>query len=165
MDCICCGGGLTCIVKLGYCSYALLRCSCKNCSYYWGGLGLHCGTVVWFMGVVVRLMFELHPLLGWLGHYRGIVALLRSIAAWFMGTRYMLLLRFVLALLYCCLVQVYGGCCCGGWLNVIFAFNCCASSYASVLWGGLGTHNRPTGEVKGGLMTCMYVGGGEAGVA
>ena len=31
--------------------------------------------------------------------------------------------------------------------------------------GRFGTHNKPTGEVKRGLMTCMYVDGGEAGVA
>ena len=89
------------------------------------------------MGVVVWLMFELHSLLGWLGHYRGIIASLRSIAAWFKGTWYPLLWQFVLALLHCCLVQVYDSFCRGGWLNVVFAFGCCASSYASVLWGGL----------------------------
>ena len=147
-------------MKLGYCSHALPRRSCKNCSYSWGGLGLHFGTVVWFMGFVVWLMFELHPLLGWLGHYHGIVASLRGIAAWFMGTRYLLLLQSVLALLYCCLVQVYGGCCCGSWLNVVFAFSCCASSYASVLWGGLGHTTDLLGESKGvgDLYACWWRG-------
>ena len=114
------------------------------------------------MGVVVWLMFELHPLLGWLGHYRGIVASLRGIAAWFMGTRYLLLLQFVLALLYCCLVQVYGGCCCGSWLYLrSVAVQARMHQFCGAVWD---TQQTYWGSQKG-LVTCMYVGGEEAGVA